>query len=90
MMTEEQLVALICERARQLYEKELRQEISIGRRIVSDTAKNVAISLYKRGHNPSYSSDIEGNTTCGYGKVSEYGFWEFPLPEEYWKSEYEN
>jgi len=31
------------------------------------------------GINPSYSTGICGNETCGYGKLSSNGYWEYPL-----------
>lgn len=31
------------------------------------------------GFKPKYSTDIAGNTTKGYGKLDDNGFWQFQL-----------
>jgi len=31
------------------------------------------------GEVPSFSTDLCESLTCGYGKLSDYGYWEFPL-----------
>lgn len=36
----------------------------------------------KRWHNdedPGFSEGVCGGLTCGYGKLDNYGYWEFPL-----------
>jgi hypothetical protein len=43
-----------------------------------------AIRRFEAGEKPCYSSGIDDSTTCGYGELDEYGFWEFPLPKKYW------
>lgn len=44
-----------------------------------------AIRRFKAGEKPYYSSGIDESITCGYGDLDDYGFWEFPLPDKYWK-----
>lgn len=40
---------------------------------------------WKAGEQPGFSSDIGGFITCGYGKLDDYGIWQFPLyPGEYY------
>ena len=43
-----------------------------------------AVTRFQQGQKPSYSTDIAENITCGYGEVDEYGFFDFPLPKQYW------
>jgi len=38
-----------------------------------------AIKFYNQGIPPTYSTGINDCLTCGYGKLDEWGFWEFPL-----------
>ena len=34
---------------------------------------------WEDGELPSFSTGICGSLTCGYGKLDDYGYWEFPL-----------
>lgn len=38
-----------------------------------------AVRRLKGGEKPTYSTGICGALTCGYGKLDENGYWEFPL-----------
>lgn len=40
----------------------------------------IAIQRYQMGEDPSYSTSIADELTAGYGELSEYGYWEYPLP----------
>jgi hypothetical protein len=44
-----------------------------------------AIKRWEAGEDPCFSTGICESTTCGYGKLDEYGYWQFPLypAEEY-------
>lgn len=42
-------------------------------------AEEEALRRYASGERPTFSTGICGSLTCGYGKLSEYGYWEFPL-----------
>lgn len=39
----------------------------------------VAEELFKGGRKPAFSSNICEELTCGYGELSQYGDWQFPL-----------
>jgi hypothetical protein len=43
------------------------------------TNEEIATERYKAGEKPSYSTGICGSITCGYGKLDQNGYWEFPL-----------
>lgn len=48
----------------------------------SDLEKeNEAMRRYLSGEKPFYSTGICESLTCGYGKLDEYGYFEFPLKE---------
>jgi len=49
----------------------------------------IAKILYKIGVKPTYSTGICGRLTCGYGKLDNYGYWEYPLYEVAVKREIE-
>lgn len=34
---------------------------------------------WNEGEMPTFSTGICGSLTCGYGKLDESGYWEFPL-----------
>lgn len=38
-----------------------------------------AIQRWNAGETPSFSSDVADFLTCGYGKLNQWGDWEFPL-----------
>lgn len=39
-----------------------------------------AYAMWEEGIEPSFSTGIaDRELTCGYGKLNEYGYWEFPL-----------
>lgn len=40
---------------------------------------NKAYQWYEAGETPQYSKGICGMITAGYGKLDEYGYWEYPL-----------
>lgn len=39
-----------------------------------------AIRRFRDGEKPSYSTGICESITAGYGRLDQYGYWEFPLP----------
>jgi hypothetical protein len=43
--------------------------------------KKIALQRQAAGEKPGVSTGIHKNITYGYGKLSFYGFWEFPLPD---------
>lgn len=45
--------------------------------------KIIAKILSNVGIRPTYSHNIAGELTCGYGKLDDYGFWQFPLDPQY-------
>lgn len=47
-------------------------------------AITIATEFHNKEVTPSFSTGICGELTVGYGKIDEYGYWEFPLPLEYW------
>lgn len=38
-----------------------------------------ALKRWEAGEKPGFSTGICESLTCGYGKLDEYGYWEFPL-----------
>jgi len=38
-----------------------------------------ALKRWEAGKTPMFSTGICESLTCGYGKLDEYGYWEFPL-----------
>ena len=38
-----------------------------------------AMKRYLNGDKPTFSSGLECELTCGYGKLDEWGYWEYPL-----------
>ena len=38
-----------------------------------------ALRLWKIGMRPKFSAGVCGSLTCGYGKLDEYGYWQYPL-----------
>lgn len=34
---------------------------------------------WARGEHPGFSTGICESLTCGYGKLDDYGYWQFPL-----------
>lgn len=38
-----------------------------------------ALNRWKAGEHPSFSSNLNDDFTCGYGKLDAYGNWQFPL-----------
>lgn len=44
-----------------------------------------AIQKWIVGEKPSFSTGIHDGITCGYGDLDQNGFWEWPLPEEFWR-----
>ena len=41
--------------------------------------EEIAIERFNSGEEPSYSTGICENITCGYGRLDPCGYWEFPL-----------
>tara|TARA_B100000700_G_scaffold178953_1_gene197620 strand:- start:15103 stop:15312 length:210 start_codon:yes stop_codon:yes gene_type:complete len=39
----------------------------------------IANEWYKQGKRPSYSNDIVGKLTAGYGRLDYHGYFEYPL-----------
>lgn len=48
-----------------------------------DMPTRTALIKYIEGKIPMYSSDLLDELTAGYGTLSEYGEWEFPLPPKF-------
>lgn len=48
-----------------------------------DMPTRMALVKYLSGEQPSFSSDLLDELTAGYGELSEYGEWEFPLPPKF-------
>lgn len=44
--------------------------------------EKIAIALYETGHKLSFSTDIAGYLSYGYGRLDDNGFWQWPLPYE--------
>jgi hypothetical protein len=42
--------------------------------------KKEAIKRFENGERPSYSTGICESVTAGYGRLDDYGYWEYPLP----------
>lgn len=42
-------------------------------------AQYIAYQKYHNNEPPNWSQGICGSVTAGYGKLDEYGYWEFPL-----------
>lgn len=38
-----------------------------------------ALTRWERGEKPFFSMGVCESLTCGYGKLSDSGYWEFPL-----------
>ena len=35
--------------------------------------------FWMSGERPSYSTGLDGELTCGYGRLDHYGYWQYPL-----------
>ena len=44
-----------------------------------DRSDEYAVKRFKHGDKPTFSSGLECELTCGYGKLDEWGYWEYPL-----------
>lgn len=44
-----------------------------------ELAEKEALRRYSEGQKPSFSKGVCENLTCGYGRLDDYGYWEFPL-----------
>lgn len=55
-------------------------------------AKYEAKKRWEAGEKPNFSTSICERLTCGYGKLDEFGYWEFPLypAEDYLELKNEN
>lgn len=68
-----------------LYSMETRLQVAIGAveyrdQIIENLRSQIeAFQRYFNGEKPCYSTGICGATTCGYGKLDETGYFEFPL-----------
>lgn len=47
--------------------------------VVWNLQRSIAEQIYITGRKPSFSSNICNDLTCGYGKLSDWGDWQFPL-----------
>ena len=50
-----------------------------------DGFTRAAFTYYLAGLKVTFSTGICGNTTGGFGKLDENGYWQFPLPEPFVK-----
>jgi hypothetical protein len=49
----------------------------------------MAMVMYINGDKPNCSTAIDGDTiTVGYGKLDNFGYWEYPLPKDVVKHKY--
>jgi len=46
----------------------------------------IANVLLVMGIRPTYSTGVGGELTAGYGKLNEWGHWEYPVDPKYRKS----
>jgi hypothetical protein len=53
----------------------------INSRIPLAVRHQIAAFLFAAGVKPKYSTDIAGYLTSGYGRLDDYGFWEYELCE---------
>ena len=44
-----------------------------------NTKQELAYEKYEAGEVPSYSKGICDSVTAGYGRLDDYGYWEYPL-----------
>ena len=44
-----------------------------------DKSDVYAAKRLRHGDKPTFSSGLECELTCGYGKLDEWGYWEYPL-----------
>lgn len=44
-----------------------------------DRSNSKARELFQQGKRPSFSHDITGELSVGYGFLDDLGFWQFPL-----------
>lgn len=47
-----------------------------------DLRNKIANILFNAGVKPTYSHGICGSSTCGYGMLDEYGYWQFPVSKQ--------
>lgn len=47
--------------------------------LVDTVREYEALKRWESGEKPTFSTGICESLTCGYGKLDEYGYWEFPL-----------
>lgn len=38
-----------------------------------------ALDRWRNGIEPAFSEGVCGSLTCGYGKLDNYGYWQYPL-----------
>lgn len=46
--------------------------------------EHIAFQRYLKGEKPAWSTGIDGGMTAGYGRLDQFGFWEYPLPVKGW------
>lgn len=44
-----------------------------------DVRHEMALFFQAFGSKPSWSTGMEGEYTCGYGYLDNYGYWEYPI-----------
>lgn len=47
-------------------------------------AEQLALTRWLKKEKPTFSSGVCESLTCGYGKLSDIGYWEFPLYPAEW------
>jgi hypothetical protein len=50
-------------------------------RVAFNWKENIARTLHHLKIKPCWSTNIAEQYSCGYGKLDNNGFWQFPLPE---------
>lgn len=55
------------------------QRKAMEHRIPLEVREDIAAFLLAAGRRPCCSTGIGGETTRGYGRLDEYGYWEYPL-----------
>lgn len=73
-------------RVRQMAKNEERLCLSVMTRGLLDVLAKLqpeelrALDFFLQGERPCYSTGIHGSLTAGYGRLDDYGFWQYPLP----------
>lgn len=48
-------------------------------KIPFEVRADIALFFQAFGIKPTWSTDISGSLSCGYGELDRYGFWEYPI-----------